>query len=126
MPNAGRPPPADALTITGDYIFTIGNEVKGIHKTCGTDSCTDLMMISPPLEVALCLALNDRLGITNPSDAPPVDSALDLAALYDGTITYSETIGDEAGSAGLEYQAAGCVEDDSTGNYHFYQVLLPR
>ncbi len=122
-----KPPPDDAMTAPGNYIFTAANEIKQVGTTCGTDACADLIMLGGPLQPGVCTSINSLLHIDNPSGDAPVDTEADITTLFAGGATpYSKTIGDDSGSAGLTGHTSGCFKDDASGGYYFYQVLQPR
>lgn len=120
---------ADA-TSSSKWLFTGANGVAGVGSACAAASCADLKMVLPDLPKILCLAINTQLGIVNPGGNPPVDQGYD-AAPFAGAFTASGTgdIGDEAGSADLAGQPAGCFLSTAgadAGHYAFYRVLVER
>lgn len=117
---------ADAMAAAQDWVFTMANEVEQIGSACGAAGCSDLLAVLQPLKKAVCVRINDMLDIDNPGGDPPEDADIDTATLFAGTAAYSETIGDEAGSAALAGKKAGCFKETASGDYYFYQVLLAR
>lgn len=118
--------PANSNAWRGDMLIKGSNEIDGVGTTSGTASGSDLVMFVQGLQQELCVEINNDLSVTNPGGAPPVDSAQG-GAIFTGTFSYSETIGDEGSSAGLSAQRAGCfLEDDATPEYTYYHVLLER
>lgn len=102
------------------------NEVNLIGTTCGADTCADLILVLDELSQNVCLKINDRLGITNPSDVPPTHSDIGTTR-YVGSFGYVETIGSEVGGSGLSGQPAGCFQKtDGAAKYTFYNVLLAQ
>lgn len=93
------------------WLFTGANGIKDVGTTCANASCADLKMVLPGLTKDVCIALNNQLGITNPGGDPPADTGYD-ATPFAGTYSISGTndIGDEAGSAALAGQSAGCFK----------------
>ncbi len=133
--------PAAWRTITGNYAarshFASGQCVNGIGTGSGTTcstATTELRFIALGLTKELCLAINNRLGITNPSGNPPEDE--DYVAPFVGTYTPGNTgltgvIGDDstASAVPLKGKKAGCLMDtagSTSGQYFFYHVLLAR
>ena len=120
---------SSATVSAADWIFTAANEVEEIGTTAGAASGADLLMVLTPVKREICLALNVRLGIANNGaggDAPD-DAEIDLSIPFTGTASYSKTLGDEAGATKLgPGHNAACFKDGASGNYIFYQVLLPR
>jgi hypothetical protein len=115
---------------SASWLFTGANGIKGVGTTCGTAACSDLKMVLSGLTEETCLEINQQLGIPNPNGAPPVDTGYD-AVPFTGTYTQSSTgdIGDEAGSAGLANQTAGCFRTSAaptSGSYVFYRLLISR
>ncbi len=112
-----------ASSLYGEWFFT---------ATSATDSASsaanDLLVILPFLKKEVCIALNDRIGIDNPSGAPPQDQSNGYAVTkYVGTISGSDVIS----SSGAELQGFqfGCFEGGGTpasGTYHFYYALIER
>lgn len=123
-------PPADAMdsSATPDNLWHIygDNEINLVGTTCGAASCADLILVVDELSEAVCIQINDSLGVDNPSNVPPTD--LDMGETrYTGTFSYSETIGDEAGGTVLESQSAGCFQKTTApAEYVYYKVLIAR
>jgi hypothetical protein len=129
-PNGGgvnvQPIQDDAFLATAPgYFFGASMQVQDVGSTCSGTTCVELLFLARDLKSSICLKINDIMGITNPSGAPPIETALDFTA-FTGTYTNEETIGDVTASADVAGKRSGCVEDDSTGQYHFYKVLLRR
>ncbi len=92
----------------------------------GTDAGAagdDVVLFVGRLKKEVCIAINNKLGITNPSGNPPVDTW--SGSLFVGTYgTVSNPIGDE--TTALQGKKAFCATD-STGNFYSYiQVLIAR
>ena len=109
---------------TGLYIDG-SMEIQNIGTTCGTIACSDLTLYIRDIREDICIALNNKLGINNPSGVPPVDDGSDFDP-FTGTFTYDETLGDVAGSAAIAGANAGCVRETVAGNYSYYRVLIAR
>lgn len=120
-----RPAGSDTVTTSTaeDYQFLSGNAVKGIGATCAAATCSDLMIVLANVKTTICLEINTLAGIPNPSGAPPIDSQLDTTHFFQGAMTYSQTIGDEATSIGLAGQLYGCFLNNNDLKNYFYRVL---
>lgn len=108
-----------------DWVFANMDEYQDVGTTCGADSCTDLAMILYPLKKDLCMAINDRLGVDNPSDAPPTDNDV-AGGLFTGGFSYAQTVGDEPGGSAMRGRHAACFTQDTNGAHFFYQILIER
>ncbi len=130
-------PPAEVLDKTrsaeaayGSWFYTGYNRADGI----GTTSM-DLVAVLPFVRQDICVYLNNKLGITNPSGIPPRDVATAAFTNIKYIGTFDDPSGrsiDVTGSYTKGFKA-GCVEgnlqntsDDITGRYYFYYVLLAR
>ncbi len=90
----------------------------------------DLVLMIAILDQNTCKQINNSLGITNPSDAPPADSwagAVVYTGAYTGPNDATDSIGDIA--TGINRKTSGCI--NRTGGYgtsdnYFYQVLYAR
>lgn len=103
-------------------VINIGNGATG----CNTDSVDneDLIFALPYIDQAVCIAINESLGITSGGAAPPQDGGTAWAWTK---FTGSYTDGAQLGSS--PNRMAGCFESDTlptSGTYHFYQVLVAR
>ena len=120
---------ADA-TAASSWLFTGANGVAGTGSTCAAASCADLKMVLSGLTLAQCVAVNAQLGVANTGGSPPVDAGYE-ATPFTGTYAATATgdLGDEAGSAALAGQPAGCFLSSGgagAGSYSFYRVLIAR
>jgi hypothetical protein len=114
----------DSITTAAeDYKFIGSNEVKGIGTTCGAAACSDLLLLIAHIKPDVCMTINTYNGIDNPSNAPPVDTAIDTAGTFQGTMTYVDTIGDEVSSAAIYGKLAGCFKSTADGVNYFFRVL---
>lgn len=104
-----------------NWVFTGAVSVENVGNDNGDAASADLMMVLPAMNQTVCREINNKLGIPNPSDAPPEAAAsVDTSIKYTGTFT----AGDSLSAPGLAGRTAGCYEDN--GEYKFYQVLLAR
>lgn len=78
-----------------------------------------------------CIAINDKLGITNPSGNPPVDAHF----VYEGNIKFdggnSGVVGGYAANAyidvaQLESKRSGCGYNNNDAKYLYFHVLIAR
>jgi hypothetical protein len=113
-------------TATPDNLWHIygNNEVKDVGTTCADDECADLILVTDELRLNVCLKLNELMGVTNPSGAPPTDSLINTTRFI-GTYSYAETLGNEAGEY-LKGKTGGCFENTGSAKYTFYKVLVAR
>lgn len=109
-------PPSEAVTAASTWMFLSGTELKGAGTTCGTSSCTDIMMVAPNITAAVCTAVNNYAELGLKDAAPPTTSGFDLTDKFKGSMAYGGTIGDEAYA-----KTFGCLQD--SGVYYFYRVL---
>lgn len=121
-----EPPPeifVTAATFNRQWQFFEGNQVDGVGRTNNDDASVDLVMVLGGLSEVVCSELNTLLSVTNPSNAPPVDSdtTIDYMAKYTGTFTLAQTI--STGTPTFAKSAA-CVDDGAF--YIFYKVLISR
>jgi hypothetical protein len=120
--------PPNGMNDGSEYIFTgsLRVDLIGIDDNSASDS--ELLMIMPNVTQTYCIALNDALGVNNPSDVPPEDDGdSEATPLYVGSFSLGDKI--DATDGSLDAKTAGCYEGGGTpasGTYHFYYVLLPR
>ena len=115
----------------GDITFSGGSCTES--TTCHTDGLDneDLILFFPYMKKEICLALNDKLNVSNPSDDAPIDAACSGAgtgAKFTGTYANTLALKDSAGNLN---RTAGCFRHDGgcatiSGSYHYYQVLIER
>lgn len=79
----------------------------------------DLYFLLPDLKLEICLKINDNLGITNPSGAPPSN----FGTTYQNSRGYDGSFSTGAGM-GVTGENQGCVSD--AGKYFYYQALIVR
>jgi type II secretory pathway pseudopilin PulG len=121
-----------ALSDYGQWVFTGTQCILGVgsddDSTCSNNELA-LIMVAPHIDLTICLQINTLNGITNPSNAPPVESFNDEASTFKGSFA---VIGNaEIGSPATELvgHATGCFEAADgawAGSYIFYHVLLAR
>ncbi len=108
------------------WVISARVAVTGVGSTCTGNECADLVLFMPNTVKEVCLIINSRLGITNPSGDAPVDpdDFSWLSPVFDGTFerwNYINTTGNY-----LDGRPEGCVKTQSTGRYYYYRVLLAR
>ncbi len=129
-PNGGsmvyQPLPPDVANVYPDWLFHGNREVDEVGTTCAGAACSELMLFALDIPLSVCIEINDTLGITNPSGVPPVETVMAPTTSFIGTYTYVRTMGLELAAANLSSELAGCLQVSASGDYLFYQVLLPR
>ena len=102
-----------------------GIRVVGLGTESGA-SGTELIFWVGRLTNDVCMAINDKLGISNPSGAPPVDSWDNSIAPFTGAFAdISNPVGDTITE--LQGKDAFCVAYDNSGLMNnFMQVLIIR
>ncbi len=102
------------------------NEIQDVGTTCAAAGCADLLIVVDELSLAVCIKLNDLLGVNNPGAVPPTDLGLG-ETLYKGSFAYNNTIGDEAGGTDLKAKTAACFQKTGVpAEYIYYKVLIVR
>ncbi len=135
------PAPRDWLdaTFSGDAnyerpVFTADTCVPGVGT--GDSGCdgnadnSELVMFVPFMKRAICMKINDLLGVPNESDDAPEASDCVWATKFTGAYSASFII-DGATADSFNGRAAGCVKTPAScaaapDAYHFYQVLSAR
>lgn len=106
--------------------FYGNNEIDQVGTTCGAANCADLIMVADELLPEICIELNNKLGVTNPSGAPPTDTAFN-ETLYKGAYGFNNVIGDEGGGVYLRGKTSACFQKTGApAEYVFYKVLVAR
>lgn len=116
----------------GDWLFTANTmSIAGI----GNDSLNELIMFASNIDRQVCIEINRMLGITNPGDFPPRDSASTLAGTHFG-LSAADLFGNAAAGAivqtsgdELTGRSAGCYVNDlaaGVDRFYFYQVLVVK
>ncbi len=110
-----------------DWAFGGRLEVDDVGTDCGAGTtCTELYAVLEDIKLPVCSAINDKLGITTPSGAPPQQNDAVSFTKFIGDYTWQEDIEDSAGDDVLKGKLAGCTETSAGGSYFFYQVLIVR
>lgn len=102
-------------------VENIGSGSGNCHSD-GDSGNEDLILALGGLKKQLCISINEKLGVTNPSGNPPAVASINTTAFTgsfaDGNILAS------AGTNYLDSKMSGCFE--SGGAYYFYNVLVAR
>lgn len=93
------------------------------------DDNEDLIVFLPFLNKAICVAINDKLGITNPLDDAPVDAGCSGSAVGKFVGVYSESTALMDGAGDIS-RTSGCFKQGACSGindtYHYYKVLIER
>ncbi len=120
IPDAFNNGGSSGWTFTGENVFS------AIETTCPAASCVDLAMVGVGVNEDVCLAINTKLGIVNPSGDLPEDTNISTGTHFQGTFTPVQAVADEAGGTNIAGQKSGCFTETVTGLPVFYRVLIPR
>lgn len=83
----------------------------------------ELALLISSIKRDVCIELNNKLGVENPSGEPPAISA----TCYNGQNGFDGTYGGTNTTwCGLDQTKSACVYDDYGPFYYFYNVLLIR
>lgn len=94
-------------------------------RDLGDNSTTpELSMTFPNITQNLCIELNDQLGITNPSNIPPIDINGLAVTQFVGTFSNDNALGDV--HIALINEKSYCFQDSSDNSYHFFHSLIAR
>lgn len=103
----------------------------GTHTDCSPvdGSEIDMTIVADLLSLQVCVAINERLGVENPSGAPPRDAVSFTSNDFDGVFGPGGHVilGDQASE--LAGKLSACLQDTNGGGedkYYFYHVLIPR
>lgn len=107
----------------GDWVIPDDVRVQDIHD----NNQSEMLLTLPYIERRICLDINDKVNVTNPSDEAPAENGFVYTSMkFQGSYTNnSHVIGDNGGAVFLSGQPIACYLDDN-GFYSFYQVLIPR
>ncbi len=126
-----------APTLYGEWYFPdkvcVENAGTGGSGCDSDDAYTDLVIILPYIREEVCVEINNKVGVTNPSDVPPVVTGNAWATTEDrfaGAFNNDEAISN--GTGNFSSKMAGCFEGSAAGStpksdtFHYYQVLISR
>lgn len=119
-------PAQSAQSGFGTWVFSGVNEVEQLGTDGASAANKELIAFLPFVTKALCVALNEKVGMNNPSGAPPQepDAVGSYALLFTGVYAHGEIL-----SLPEKGRSAGCFEGGGmpgAGTYHYYQVLVAR
>ena len=93
-------------------------------------SAVDLIAILPNVTKDFCVAINDKLGVINPSGDPPQDPTnANVTDIFNGSYTYQYYLDGADVTSTTTPHTEACFEGSGTppaGTYHYYRVLLSR
>lgn len=102
----------------------VGNlEVQHIGTNCGTQDCTDLLLLASNISEDVCEQLNELSIISTNNIA---GQNLTTPVNFQGDYAYDDTIGDISATERLAGKKSGCFRRDNDGSLHFYRVLFAR
>ena len=125
-----RKAPKEIQSTPTQWLFNAQNNIPLVGSTNNSNSNNDVELIAflPNVTKQFCVTLNEKLGITNPSNSPPNDNGgVEFSAEFNGSFDMSETIGDSGNL--LDGKTEGCFEGGGSppsGTYHYYRALLIR
>lgn len=113
-------------------VVNVGTGGENCYGSPNNESEADLVLYLPSVSKSLCITLNDKLGVTNPSGNPPVENNNGIqnekftGSYYNNGLT--QTAGGTASA--LNGKLSGCFQAGPgvylANQYHFYHVLIPR
>lgn len=118
------PPEAALVTVGASWAFSADMAVNDIGTTCTSDSCADLLAYLPGVKDEVCDAVNAMTGIDTPTVRPSQNAA--SFGAFQGTYTYVDMIGDQAGTTKLSAKNAGCFHSAGDDANIVYKVLIAR
>lgn len=112
------------------FWFGSGDVIPGLGTDCAAASCAELIMSSWGVNKNVCIAINNKLGITNPGGDPPNDEMINWP-LFKGTYMYTgPSIASIAtqltGKKSACIKAASCAPTITGGCYVYYLSLIER
>lgn len=118
----------------GQWVFTGGRcvlEIGSDDNGACTNSEVALMAIVPHVNLQTCLAVNDLIGITNPSGVPPTETFDHNSATFTGSYIAATDpeLGEGATGEPLKKHSTGCLKNNSgawNNSYIFYHILIAR
>lgn len=111
---------------SGTWVFNTANEVIGVGTDCSGNACTELVAQVSRVKRDVCLEINNRLGVDNPSGEPPDESDIITGGFFTGTYSYGALLGDAATE--LQGEFAGCLYESTNvpAYYVYYHSLIER
>lgn len=113
-------------TIDTDWNFNGSTLVVELGSSSSGARSSDLTAWLPYVNRDFCIAINDSLGIDNPSGNPPRDiNSINITHTYAGSFDGAIQVN----NINFRGKKEGCMESDvspPSGTYHYYRVLLAR
>lgn len=123
LPDIASVPPED---VDGSWSHS-QTVLPATHRILGVgqDGNADLILLMGRLRKDICIEINNKLGIDNPSGSPPVDTYLNTS-FYTGSYPTGAVIGDDA--TGLVGQTSFCNKNSNADEfrYTFHIVFIAR
>lgn len=110
------------------YFGPVCAEDIGQAGAC-SEATKDVVMFLPYINKQLCITLNDKLGVDNPSGDPPVEASNGWTASnfkFTGDFSVGGTQLQQAGNRAGCFEGFNASSIPPSDTYHFYQVLLVR
>ena len=120
-----RTPPNDIQVTPTPWFFNAENNIRDVGSTNNANSDYDVELIAflPNVTEQFCVAVNEKIGITNPSNAPPNDNGgVELSVEFAGDFNMVETIGDSGNI--LDGNTEGCFGSSGGSGFIYYRVIL--
>lgn len=112
-----------AAATYGEYVFTAATPIDGIGQDSGSGQGNDIAIVLNYVRDEICTGINDKAGITNVGNAPPIDAGtMDTTTKFTGTFAAANAI-DAPETFGQPY---GCVQNAGGTFNAFYYVLMGR
>ena len=125
MPVAAFAPCCRTETGSSDYLQTVFTGHSVINAGTGAPA---LIMAIGGLRQDVCIQINNRLGVTNPSGVPPNSTGTCFAHQYIGYLFTGTYVNDGTtwcGAGGSPQPTEACVYD-TEGTYFFFSALKIR
>jgi len=116
-------PPIDKWGAGTEWIFSGRTPVLGIGTNDGTPNASDLTIVLSDINLSVCKEINNKSGIQNPSDNPPIDvGSMDASTKFTGTYNTAS----EYNAPEINGKMYGCLQNAAQTSNIFYQVLIAR
>lgn len=112
-----------------DWVYVGRLRVNQLGDSSGTAAASELLIMLPNVTQSYCTTINKLLGVTNPSGAPPKDSANSTPTPY---FTGQFASGNFINGNELDGQPSACYDGFDSGStppegtYQFYHTLIIR
>lgn len=116
-------PPVDKWGVGTEWIFSGRTPVLGVGTNDGTANASDLTIVLSDVNSTVCKEINNKGGIQNPSDNPPIDvGSLDTTTKFTGAYDTAS----EYNAPEIDGKMYGCLQNAAQTSNIFYQVLIAR